>query len=484
MPIFRESREGATPARWSLDQPLLQLTQRDHWLLRDAFEGVHVFGAIGSGKTSGSGQALAKTLLASGFGGLVLTVKQDEADLWRKYAEETKTDSRIVVFSPETDSRFNFLSYEYCRPDGAQTENLVDLFYTLMEAVEGESNRSSDSYWERSLRQLLRNAIDLLAAADDDLSLTRLKDLVNSAPQSFEDRTDPKWFGKSLLAQLISRADERVTAGELSAVRVQDFRESCRFWLKEFPALSEKTRSVIVSSFTSLLDSFLRGQMRELFCTTTTITPEVTQEGKVIVLDLPIKKWGELGRCAQLVFKYLWQCAAERRTGASLERPMFLWADEAQFFLTKRDLTFQTTARSSRVCTVYLTQNLSNYHALTRSRDLVSAFLGSLSTKIFHASDDPATNEWAADVIARSWQSRTSIGGSPEQEENKRDKDRMNYSVSQGLEYDIIPQTFTRLRKGGERNNGLVDGIFFQNGRVWSNGRTYLQLVFKQDLRQ
>ena len=43
----------------NLDQPLLRLSASDHFSLRDAVQGVHIFGGIGSGKTSGSGKALA-----------------------------------------------------------------------------------------------------------------------------------------------------------------------------------------------------------------------------------------------------------------------------------------------------------------------------------------------------------------------------------------------------------------------------------------
>jgi hypothetical protein len=50
-------------------RPLLYLGKNDAWTVGDAFEGTVIFGATGSGKTSGSGQALAKSFLKAGFGG-------------------------------------------------------------------------------------------------------------------------------------------------------------------------------------------------------------------------------------------------------------------------------------------------------------------------------------------------------------------------------------------------------------------------------
>lgn len=71
-------------ASWNLDKPLLHLTKKDPFTLRDSFEGVHFFGGIGSGKTS-SAKLLAKAMLRAGYGGLVCTVKPDEIALWESY---------------------------------------------------------------------------------------------------------------------------------------------------------------------------------------------------------------------------------------------------------------------------------------------------------------------------------------------------------------------------------------------------------------
>src|ERR1700730_3457035 len=80
-----------TAEYWPLDLPLIRFSERrpDTWTLADACQGVLIMGENGSGKTSGSGQILARRYLQSGFGGLVLCYKTDEADLWRKYLTET-----------------------------------------------------------------------------------------------------------------------------------------------------------------------------------------------------------------------------------------------------------------------------------------------------------------------------------------------------------------------------------------------------------
>src|SRR5579862_8210414 len=95
-----------------LDRPLLWFGKNDAWRVRDACEGTAVFGATGSGKTSGSGQGIAKALLRAGCGGLVCCAKPGEAQLWRQYCQETNRSDSLIIFSPTERWRLNFLNYE------------------------------------------------------------------------------------------------------------------------------------------------------------------------------------------------------------------------------------------------------------------------------------------------------------------------------------------------------------------------------------
>ena len=247
----------------------------------------------------------------------------------------------------------------------------------------------------------------------------------------------------------------------------------CKPFLARF---SSATRSVIVSTFTSMADCFLRGMLRKLFCTTVDFKPEDTFDGKIIILNLPVKEHNELGQFAQVLFKFVWQRAVERRippridrqTAEATIRPVFLWADESQFFANSYDALFQSTARSSRACTVYLTQNLPSYFSAfggANSRSEVEAFIGNLQTKIFHANGDPTTNNWAADSIGRTRQMQYYGGMS----ETVARQSGLNQSAggSQVVEYVVQPQEFTMLRTGGEECEMKVDGIIFQGGRCW-----------------
>lgn len=464
-------------AYWSLDQPLLWVSDKDPWRIRDACEGVQVFGAPGSGKTSGPGAALAKAFLSYGFGGVMLTAKPGERQLWEKYAAETSRSDTLRIFSPDEPWRFNFMDYEYQQggADGALTENLVALFSTVMEIAARRSAASEQAYWKNTLNQLLRNAIDLVAMARGRVALPDLYEVIASAPKDAEEVESEKWQASSTCHQFFVEAERKVGDGP----RVLDLKTTARFWLKEYPDLHEKTRSIIVSSFTAMADGFLRGTMRELFSTSTNLTPDDTQRGLVIVLDLPVKKYHEVGQLAQVLFKYMWQRATERRDLAN-PRPVFLWADESQFFITARDNEFLSTSREARAVTVYLTQNLPNYYAALggeRSKHDVDALLGCLQTKFFCCNSDHLTNTWAADLFSKAVQYRDNFGTNT----GGAGGHSGSFGGSATVDYEVLQREFTMLKKGGPEHAHMVEAFIHQAGRAWkASGRPYHRVLFKQ----
>jgi len=465
------------------------------WSLSDAFQGVQVFGGTGSGKSSGSGRALARAFLKANLGGLVLTAKTGEAAEWQKYAKDAGRESDLIVVDAHAKWRFDFLSYELKRSGAGagQTENLVNLFCSVLEASERRHGQSGggDSYWQRTLKQLLRNSIDLAVIAVGDLNLPSLYRIITSAPRSPEEAADEEWRKDSDCFGLIDVAEKKLAEaaerhkttgtkpGVEERVRGSDFRLTRDYWMREFPSLAIETRSIIVSTFTSMADCFLRGMLGRLFCTDYNFTPEDTFKGKIIIIDLPVKEYNDLGQFAQVLFKFIWQRAVERRIPPGIKRPqaeqtirpVFLWADESQFFANSYDALFQSTARSSRACTVYLTQNFPSYLSVfggANSRAEVEAFVGNLQTKIFHANGDPTTNNWAADSIGRTRQTHYS-GGVSEQLGKSAAAGGVSQSAggSQTVDFLVHPQEFTLLRTGGEENKMQVDGIIFQGGRRW-----------------
>ncbi len=478
-----------TKSQYDLDKILCCFNGTEPLTIRQACEGVQIMGGIGSGKTSGSGATLAKSFLRAGFGGLVLCAKKDELDTWLKYAEQTGRSESVIIFDASGKWRFPFLQYEVNREgEGAgYTENLVRLFTTVQKAMErGSGGGGSDPYWSRAMEQLMRNAIDLCMLAKGEVSVPLLAEVIHSAPRSTAERDSEEWREKSTCWELLTKANNR----KRNIWEQYDFDATVDFWLEEFTNLAPKTRSGIISMFTSMADSFLRRPFRMLFSEPAPedqiVLPEFTHEGLIVIMNLPVKEFGESGRAAQVVYKYMWQQAAERRDITANDRPIFLWVDEAQNFATSYDMQFQATARSSRACTVYLTQNLPNYYAEmggAHSKYRVDSLVGNLQTKIWHANSEPETNLRASDTIGRSWhkrKSKSNTTGSSGSTTSGMGSVSIGESEQESFDYDVIPQTFTKLRKGSPLNDFEVDAIIFQSGREWSNGKTHLEAIFNQ----
>lgn len=474
-----------------LDAPLIHFsparTDPEPFTFRHAFEGIQIFGATGSGKTSGSGRTFALSFLKARlnnvhrFGGLVLIAKPEEFDTWAHpktgYCALTgrQDDIRVIGMNfehyrafglterggnPQFGHTFDFMRHELEElretPGVDVTQNLVSLFLTALDSGRDRKSTNSDPYWQDALRQLLTNAIELCKLSDDTVTLPRLVEVTLAAPQSRGDIRSPS-FRKGECWQALVRADGRT---DLTDQQRQDFDQTARYWLRDFADLSDRTRSIVVNSFTSKATALLRHPMRSLFCSgQVTVRPRDSHQGRIVFLDLSVKDWGETGRFAQVLYKTVWQRATERRTRSASPNPVFLWADESQYFITPEDSLFQQTARSKKCATVFLTQNLPNYYTMLgdqSGKSATDALVGNFQTKIFHANADPETNHWAERLFGHEWKDARGSGVQTS---------GASASSSEQWSPAIPSSTFISLRKGSEIP--VVEAILFQAGRDW-----------------
>lgn len=476
-----QQKQDGLSADW-MDRPLLQLSPMDAWTIRESFNGTSCMGGTGSGKTSGSGAAIARAFLNAGYGGFVCCAKPEDRPLFEQYCAETGRSDDLIIVSPEHPWRFNFLDYELNR-EGAgagQTENLVALFAHIAAISEGKAEQQGSSdFWHRSMQQIVRNAVNLIALAAESMTLDHISELITSAPQYLQQHEEEEWRERSYCWQCITQARSRERDGQFSTIESHDFQVCYRFWMQSYAGLADRTRSGIVATFTSIADTLLHGVLWELLCTETTLVPDVAyKEGKIIVIDLPIQEWHDVARICQGIFKYMFQRCVLSRDVTQYPLPVFLWADEAQNFVSKFDFRYQAVARSARAATVYLTQNISNYYSVlgSQSKDEAHAFLGNLKTQIFHAQGDISTNQYASDMVSNQWMRTKNYGIS-----NYQEQGGSNAGASEGIHPKILPSHFTRLRQGGPLHGLEVDAVVFQSGRIWeATGDTYLPVIFKQ----
>lgn len=518
-----------------LDTPLLQLAPQSAFSLRDAVMGVQIFGGIGSGKTSGSGKALAAAYLRGGMGGLVLCAKPEEADLWLAYAHEHGRANSVVLFGDRGDACFNFINYEMARqgPDGIGS--VIECIMRVLDAArlaKPNSGAQGEAFWEDTTRQLLRNILPILRASLGTIRIPDIIRMLSSAPSSAEQLKSDDWRNSSFMFRALGAAKDspRVPMAD------DDYTKIDRYWREEYGELDSRLRSNISMTLSTGLDRFNRGRLQRAFCGGTNLVPEMCFHGAIIILDMSALTWNEDGIIAQQLFKFMWQRAVLARNALEprhRDRPVFLWADESQYFVNAFDADFQSTCRSSRACTVYLTQSLPTYYAKMggeRAQHAANMLLSNFQTKIFHNNSCPETNQFAAQTIGRSLQMRgsygenesygtsqgmnsgsntswgtghssnlssdgsgryssssggsTNSGGGESWGRNRGSSSTYGSSTSRNevMDFEVEPGDFARyLATGGPANRGLVNAFWYQAGKYFPDtSRNYLYATFRQ----
>src|SRR5580658_10103219 len=316
--------------------------------------------------------------------------------------------------------------------------------------------------------------------------------------------------------------------------------DAITYWSEQYPAIPDKTRGNIVITVTTTLDRFMHGRLNRTFCGRTTLVPELTFHGAIILLAMPTLTWNEDGVIAQQLFKYMWQRAVLGRNALAQvhrERPVFLFSDEAQETVSSYDGEFLSMCRGSKCCVTYLTQSLPTYYAKMggdNPRDAAHALVGKFMTHVYHSNACPDTNEYASRTIGKVTMRRgnyssgtsqsTNIGMTAGASENSGSSSNSGHSstspfgfgsnanfnsgsghnsgsgsnwgsnrgrgtsenvsrgYSEAIEYAIEPGDFARILKtGGKPNGNRVTGIWFQGGRIFkASGTNFMLEEFQQ----
>jgi hypothetical protein len=335
----RRGKSGKASGRapWHPLTALFAWSDVESFTLQDSYCGTLATAQTGGGKTTGPLATMFLAMLRAGFGGVVLLVKDDRR-FWEDLCTRAGRIRDVIVFSAAERWRMNVLDHELSRQGrgAGMTENMVNLFMTTMEVADRNSKKGgggdSDPYWQLACRQLLRNLTDLAAMSLGKINVRDFYRIVMSAPDSIKEARSPQWAAESFCAQCLRRA-----AQECPSSRRRDLDIVSDYFLSEFPKISPKTRGTIVSTFSVMADSLQRGILSELFCGETNITPEATESGKIILVDMPVMEYGAVGALANGLWKYAFQRAIEKRDVRKSPRPVFLMVDEAQFLVTSYD---------------------------------------------------------------------------------------------------------------------------------------------------
>lgn len=494
-----------------LDTPILLFPGEPEsaaWTIRDALNGLLIFGGIGSGKTSGPGRFIALQYLKNDFSGLVMCSKREEVEMWKEYARKTGREKDLCIVEPNGNEYCDIFNYlcKANRPAGVTlTGNILQVLKTVIEANQQRSDRGGDdSFWEGALDLLVENCLQLCLLNTGIITAEQLYSFAMSAPQKGINRDDDnrKDSVTFILKEVGKRINEKIESFKKTLSKEQtelykkdpvEFEKAIfhvapesevlkqvhNFFMDTYYNLSDKTRSIVHFLFVGFLQSFLKEPVKSLFCSgKTTFTPDsCLEDGKIIVLNIPTKIFQKAGRDVQTMFKLLFQRAMEQRDIKENGRIVFIYADEAQEFILPTDTDFQATARGLRIAVVYISQNLPNFYACMggqKSEYKVKAFLGTLSSKIFNANADIETNRYGSDLIGEAYILDTNW--------SKTISTKFSRSTSESfrLERIIRPEGFVNLKSGGPLNQYFVQGYLHRQGTSFSNGTNFKLVSFSQ----
>lgn len=474
-----------------LDRPLLQFSADDVWTIRDACESAFICASSGGGKTTTVGKNIAYSFLKTpGIGGQVLIAKGEETSNWVSYAKDCGFEDKLIVFNEGSGHCFDPLAYEWSREGrgAGDVENIVEIFTTLQSLGKQHVGVNNDRFWEQAAEKLERHSIKALDIAGEPISIQNINRLIESLPTRPGEFEEEVWQRESYCARVIEAIKARKDT--LTADQWSDLDVLTRYLLHQWPSFDERPRSSVLATWSGMADKFLFNPFNRLFCGgKCTFTPEqVMREGKVLLVDFPILQYAETGRFINVMLKLIFQRAWLRRDVREYPNPNFLWMDEFQYFVTRRDNAFQQTCRSSRVAVVCLTQNILNLSEELGEQQPGSktkSFLGNLGTKILMQQNCHDTCLYAADQIGKEYRYLDSFhaGGG--------DASRANASVggSQQLVHVVEPAEFTRLLKP-DASNPYAEAIVYQGGKIFNatkternpKGRNYLRVLLSREI--
>ncbi len=469
--------------RDALDAVLLNWNESDAFTVRDLLNGgVAIFGRTGSGKTSSSGKALANAVVRyAGSGGLILAAKPEDKGMWQSIFDAAGRSADLLVFSPDSPLRFNFLDYEM--QAGGHTRNITKCITVI-----GETLRASDTaggenadFWQREQERMIFNAVEIVKQATGKVGAPELQKFISTAAMNPQQIASADWQA-GFHNQCLKAAFEK----DKSPTAQHDFDLAKEFWLGEFPSMADKTRSSIMTGVMGILHTFNTGVVRDLVSSTTNVTPDAMFAGKWVLIDMAPAEWADIGLFIAGGWKYLTEKAVLRRAADNASNIVTIWADEAQQFVNSYDAHYIAQCRSHRGCMVYLTQSLHSYYSALKGdtgKHQADALLTNFHTKVFHALGDVQTAEWASGLIGK--ELRTFIGGSMAPQENLLDdlmgRSKYTGSFNQHFEKVLQDNAFMNgLRTGGHANGLLCDCIVVRSGEPFASGQNWLWTSFSQ----
>jgi hypothetical protein len=467
----------------ALDRVLLHWNQRgDVFRKRELLQSVCVQGASGSGKTSGVGYQLGKSLVSDrSISGIILASKPGEdREFWNRLFVENGRTHDLKVVGPDHPHHFNWLDFE--TQNGADAREAANIILTAGETLKrGEgSSKPQDPFFTVASERMIQMAVEALRLASGHVDAFDLQRFINGMAINPEQLKSPEWrkgfHCKTLEAAYLAAKTD---------IEKSDMEQCLEAFLNEYVNLNDRTRSSITTQVNQLLSVFTGGIVRTLVSGKTNISPQVLEEGCWILVDMPVSRWGASGQFVNAVWKLAVQRHVLRRVAKPESRIIVTWCDEFQNHLNSFDSQYLAECRSHYGAMVVLTQSLHSYFSAlngsTAAEHAANALLSNFAHRIFTALGDAKSAQWASDLCGRSRQIQ--IGGSMAQDDLwdvLMGRSKYTGNFSEHMENNVEPANFMHgLRTGGPPSH-IVDVWILRSAQPFSTGKNWLRVALSQ----
>jgi hypothetical protein len=474
-----------------LDHVLTSWSDSDPWTVRDACANTLIVGKTGSGKSSGAGDHCLRAVVRHrNTGGVIFAAKpQDKAYVQRVFREE-RTLADLYVFGPKDgDARFHVLEYE--REQGADVPDLTQAVMTFQETLNraqgggggGRGGGDDAAYWAAQQRMMLHNAIQVLILATGHIDPWAIHCFISGAAISLAELNDDDWK-KSYHNKMLQEAKAKAREG----VEKHDFELAERYWTNQLPRMNERTRTSIEAGVYLTLHAMSTGVARELLATTTTISPELLEKRKWILVNAPIAPGDVTSAVINASVKYAVQRHILKRQAVPGDPLICLFCDEFQKLANSYDAMFLAECRGHRGGMIALTQSVHALYANIHGQGgehQTDALLTNFGHVVVHTLGDAKSAELWSNLLG---QRREVFIGTTMQPDGEdlfdliMGRSKVSVSANETYQPALQPAVFLRgLRQGGPANGNIVDGVVIRSGQPFNaSGENYLITSFRQ----
>ena len=260
--------------------------------------------------------------------------------MWEGYCQGNRPAGRSACVFAEGPLRFNFLDYEVNRAGAVRAlrKTWSACSWSCLNLPNGRNGEAAVTTRSGGRRQSNWCGLRLMSRSWPPAICRFPTCIAWSSPLPNRRNRCGQPIGRRTRSAI--GACSKPDARPKTELQEKDFAVDADFFMLQFPELAGKTRSIIDSTITSMVDVLNRGVLRDLFSGETNITPEAVRDGAIILVDLPVKEFGEVGQFAQVLWKLAFQKSIERRDISDHTRPVFLWEDEGNISLPQTTCNF------------------------------------------------------------------------------------------------------------------------------------------------